>query len=57
MGNAKEETAVHQRTNDPVFEEGFTFLVRNPKTQELMVEVGFLSFGSGRPTIFVVRPR
>ncbi|XP_042884998.1 extended synaptotagmin-1-like isoform X12 [Penaeus japonicus] len=39
VGNEKGETAVRQRTNDPVFEEGFTFLVRNPRTQELKLEV------------------
>ncbi|XP_066980772.1 extended synaptotagmin-2 isoform X6 [Macrobrachium rosenbergii] len=39
VGNTKHETTVRQRTNDPVFEEGFSFLVRNPKTQELQVEV------------------
>lgn len=41
VGNEKGETAVRQRTNDPVFEEGFTFLVRNPRTQELKLEVCF----------------
>lgn len=39
VGNSQQETVVKQRTNDPVFEEGFTFLVRNPRTQELKVEV------------------
>lgn len=39
VGNSKQETTVRQRTNDPVFEEGFSFLVRNPKTQELQIEV------------------
>ncbi|XP_064095355.1 LOW QUALITY PROTEIN: extended synaptotagmin-2-B-like [Macrobrachium nipponense] len=39
VGNTKHETTVRQRTNDPVFEEGFSFLVRNPKTQELQIEV------------------
>lgn len=39
VGNSQQETTVRQRTNDPVFEEGFTFLVRNPHTQELKIEV------------------
>ncbi|XP_042220255.1 extended synaptotagmin-2-like isoform X8 [Homarus americanus] len=39
VGNLQQETTVRQRTNDPVFEEGFTFLVRNPRTQELKIEV------------------
>lgn len=39
VGNSQQETTVRQRTNDPVFEEGFTFLVRNPRTQELKIEV------------------
>ncbi|XP_053633572.1 extended synaptotagmin-2-B isoform X4 [Cherax quadricarinatus] len=39
VGNTQQETTVRQRTNDPVFEEGFTFLVRNPRTQELKIEV------------------
>ncbi|KAK3874658.1 hypothetical protein Pcinc_020410 [Petrolisthes cinctipes] len=39
VGNSQKETTVRQRTNDPVFEEGFTFLVRNPRTQELKIEV------------------
>lgn len=39
VGNTTQETTVRQRTNDPVFEEGFSFLVRNPKTQELKIEV------------------
>lgn len=39
VGNAVEETSVRQRTNDPVFEEGFTFLVRSPLTQEMQLEV------------------
>ncbi|XP_069186648.1 extended synaptotagmin-2-B isoform X2 [Procambarus clarkii] len=39
VGNTQQETSVRQRTNDPVFEEGFTFLVRNPRTQELKIEV------------------
>ncbi|XP_076060219.1 extended synaptotagmin-like protein 2 isoform X3 [Oratosquilla oratoria] len=39
VGNSTMETTPRLRTNDPVWEEGFTFLVRNPKTQELKVEV------------------
>lgn len=39
VGNTEFETAFKNRTNDPVFEEGFTFLVRNPKTQEFKLEI------------------
>lgn len=39
VGNEIKETSIRQRTNDPVFEEGFTFLVRSPLTQEMLLEV------------------
>ncbi|KAB7501178.1 Extended synaptotagmin-2 [Armadillidium nasatum] len=34
VGNTKYDTAVHLRTNDPIFEEGFTFLVMDQKTNQ-----------------------
>lgn len=30
---------IRYKTNEPVWEEAFTFLIHNPKTQELEVEV------------------
>merc|ERR1719259_1270960 len=39
VGNTSKDSSVRQRTNDPVFEEGFVFLVRSPLTQEVSLEV------------------
>lgn len=39
LDNNTQETSVRENTCNPVYEEGFTFLVRNPQMQELNVEM------------------
>uniref|UniRef100_A0A8C6WVL5 Extended synaptotagmin-like protein 2a n=1 Tax=Neogobius melanostomus TaxID=47308 RepID=A0A8C6WVL5_9GOBI len=39
MGHKHFESKVRYKTNEPVWEEAFTFLVHNPRSQELEVEV------------------
>ncbi|KAM9844887.1 extended synaptotagmin-2 isoform 2-T2 [Aulostomus maculatus] len=39
MGHKSHESKTRYKTNEPVWEEAFTFLVHNPKSQELEVEV------------------
>ena len=39
LGNQKEATSCKYRTLDPVWEEGFSFLVKNPLTQTMTLEV------------------
>ncbi|KAM8728364.1 extended synaptotagmin-2-A isoform 1-T1 [Acanthopagrus schlegelii] len=39
VGHKSFESKVRYKTNEPVWEEAFTFLIHNPKTQELEVEV------------------
>ncbi|XP_024922095.1 extended synaptotagmin-2 isoform X2 [Cynoglossus semilaevis] len=39
VGHKSFESKTRYKTNEPVWEEAFTFLVHNPKTQELEVEV------------------
>ena len=53
VGNTTKETSPRLRTNDPVWEEGFTFLVRNPKTQELHIEVSYSLIQYFKELIFI----
>uniref|UniRef100_A0A8C5I5Y8 Extended synaptotagmin-2-A-like n=1 Tax=Gouania willdenowi TaxID=441366 RepID=A0A8C5I5Y8_GOUWI len=39
VGHKSFESKIKYKTNEPVWEETFTFLIHNPKTQELEVEV------------------
>uniref|UniRef100_A0AAV2JYV2 C2 domain-containing protein n=1 Tax=Knipowitschia caucasica TaxID=637954 RepID=A0AAV2JYV2_KNICA len=39
VGHKSFESKTRYKTNEPVWEEAFTFLIHNPKTQELEVEV------------------
>ncbi|XP_054480190.1 extended synaptotagmin-2 isoform X2 [Anoplopoma fimbria] len=39
VGHKSFESKTRYKTNEPVWEEAFTFLIHNPKTQELQVEV------------------
>ena len=39
LGNQKEATSCKYRTLDPVWEEGFSFLVKNPLTQTMTLQV------------------
>ncbi|XP_047484097.1 extended synaptotagmin-2-like isoform X3 [Penaeus chinensis] len=39
LDDVKKKSTVRERTNNPVYREGFVFLVRNPWTQKLMLEV------------------
>ncbi|XP_077955805.1 extended synaptotagmin-2 isoform X4 [Gasterosteus aculeatus] len=39
VGHKPLESKIRYKTNEPVWEEAFTFLIHNPKTQELQVEV------------------
>ncbi|XP_070585528.1 extended synaptotagmin-2 isoform X1 [Erythrolamprus reginae] len=39
VGHIAKESKIRYKTNEPVWEEHFTFLVRNPRRQELEVEV------------------
>ncbi|XP_043243201.1 extended synaptotagmin-2-like isoform X2 [Amphibalanus amphitrite] len=45
LGNQKEATSCKYRTLDPVWEEGFSFLVKNPLTQTMTLEVEDQSSG------------
>uniref|UniRef100_A0A8C6UDM4 Extended synaptotagmin-like protein 2a n=1 Tax=Neogobius melanostomus TaxID=47308 RepID=A0A8C6UDM4_9GOBI len=46
MGHKHFESKVRYKTNEPVWEEAFTFLVHNPRSQELEVEVKTLRMES-----------
>lgn len=46
VDDAKKESTVRERTKDPVYREGFVFLIRNPWTQKLRLEV-LASKGAG----------
>lgn len=39
VDDVNKESTVRERTKNPVYKEGFVFLVRNPWTQKLMLEV------------------
>lgn len=39
MGKESQQTAVHMRTSDPVWEQGFTFLVANPESDTLYLTI------------------
>ncbi|XP_037313811.2 extended synaptotagmin-2 isoform X2 [Pungitius pungitius] len=39
VGHKSFDSKIRYKTNEPVWEEAFTFLIHNPKTQELQVEV------------------
>uniref|UniRef100_A0A671Z2P7 Extended synaptotagmin 2 n=1 Tax=Sparus aurata TaxID=8175 RepID=A0A671Z2P7_SPAAU len=39
VGHKSFDSKIRYKTNEPVWEEAFTFLIHNPKTQELEVEV------------------
>ncbi|KAK6490230.1 extended synaptotagmin-2-like isoform X1 [Huso huso] len=39
VGHTTYESKVRYKTNDPVWEEAFTFLIHNPKRQELDIEI------------------
>lgn len=39
MGKETQQTAVQMRTCDPVWEQGFTFLVANPESDTLYVTI------------------
>lgn len=39
MGKDSQQTAVQMRTGDPVWEQGFTFLVANPESDTLYVTI------------------
>ncbi|XP_070001637.1 extended synaptotagmin-2 isoform X4 [Penaeus vannamei] len=39
VDDVKKESTVRERTKDPVYREGFVFLIRNPWTQKLRLEV------------------
>ena len=40
LGKQQEVTNVHMRASDPVWEQGFTFLVNNPESDSLFIKVG-----------------
>lgn len=40
LGKQQEMTNVQMRTYDPVWEQGFTFLVNNPESDSLFIKVG-----------------
>lgn len=40
VGKQQEVTTVQMRTSDPVWEQGFTFLVNNPDSDSLFIKVG-----------------
>lgn len=40
LGKQQEVTNVQMRTCDPVWEQGFTFLVNNPESDSLFIKVG-----------------
>lgn len=40
LGKQQEATNVQMRTFDPVWEQGFTFLVNNPDSDSLFIKVG-----------------
>jgi len=40
LGKQQEVTNVQMRTYDPVWEQGFTFLVNNPESDSLFIKVG-----------------
>lgn len=39
VGHKAQESKIRYKTNEPVWEENFTFFIHNPKRQELEVEV------------------
>ena len=40
LGKQQQVTNVQMRTYDPVWEQGFTFLVNNPESDSLFIKVG-----------------
>jgi hypothetical protein len=40
VGKQQEVTNIQMRTADPVWEQGFTFLVNNPESDSLFIKVG-----------------
>ena len=40
LGKQQKVTNVRKRTYDPVWEQGFTFLVNNPESDSLFIKVG-----------------
>jgi hypothetical protein len=43
LGKQQETTSIQYRTGDPVWEQGFTFLVNNPDSDTLHVKVRYRS--------------
>lgn len=51
IGSKQEQTAAVLRTGDPVWEQGFTFLVHNPQADTLTLKVGTHFV----PSLFIIR--
>uniref|UniRef100_A0A671Z2T2 Extended synaptotagmin 2 n=1 Tax=Sparus aurata TaxID=8175 RepID=A0A671Z2T2_SPAAU len=50
VGHKSFDSKIRYKTNEPVWEEAFTFLIHNPKTQELEVEVLCLDKDTSSPS-------